>query len=80
MRVGGYRADLKLRQQQCEKICYAMGENNCRIAGLSYESALDDGFGNCGEFGHQLCNFSDCNGWHEPGWSDGDDGKCRGLN
>ncbi|KAG8628749.1 hypothetical protein KVT40_002614 [Elsinoe batatas] len=74
---GGYRANLNLRQKQCEINCYEFNDTGCKMRGSAYESALDDGFGNCNEYGHQLCNYSDCNGWHEKGWSEGDDGICK---
>ncbi|KAF4556538.1 Hypothetical protein D9617_1g084160 [Elsinoe fawcettii] len=74
---GGYSANLTPRMRQCEKNCYLFGENYCKLSGLLYETSLDDGFGNCGDYGQQLCNFADCNGWHEQGWSNGDDGICR---
>jgi hypothetical protein len=74
---GGYRANFIVRMKQCELHCYVIGENGCKLRREYFESSLDDGFGNCGNYGHQLCAYGECTGWHNRGWSNGDDGVCR---
>lgn len=47
--TGGYHANFQLRLSEFDAHCYIDGDTFCKVKGSMWESALDDGFGNCNQ-------------------------------
>ena len=56
----GYHADLRLGKTDFEEDCILLGDNVCRLSETFWTSCANDGFGNCGGYSCDLCEFNDC--------------------
>ncbi|KAH8898885.1 hypothetical protein GQ53DRAFT_817114 [Thozetella sp. PMI_491] len=55
-----WQADLHVQNRDVERECVIDSDNGCRVYATTYETCLNDGFGNCGEYSCGLCDFNDC--------------------
>lgn len=60
MIVDGWSADLQRGKTDFQRNCVLEGENVCRMWESQYTSCFNDGFGNCGGYTCDLCDFDDC--------------------
>lgn len=56
----GWHADLRLGKSDLQGRCALETGDGCRVHESQYTACLNDGFGNCGGYSCDLCDFEEC--------------------